>query len=152
MKQQHAKSSIFLMEIILDIFLFAIVLTVCLQLFLKSDSLSKKSGQLEHAVLCCSSIAETFQSSSDGKAALLDAYPDATNLSNGLLIYFDDTFSECHMSEASYKVIVDFEQKTVSSISISLYSLTGKDAIYTLSADNYIRQTLSDATGGSHEE
>ncbi|MGN0351753.1 MAG: hypothetical protein ACI4ES_08880 [Roseburia sp.] len=151
MKQQHSKSSIFLMEIILDIFLFSILLTVCLQLFSKSDSLSAKSGRLEHAVLCCTSIAETFQSAADGKSALLEAYPDSTNLDNGLLIYFDDSFTECHMSAATYKAIVELDQKTPSTIQISFYSLNGNEAIYTLSASNYIRQNLSTLTGGSDE-
>lgn len=151
MKLQHSKSSIFLMEIILNILLFSILLTVCLQLFLRSDALSVKSKHLEHAVLCCSSIAETFQSTADGKSALLETYPDATNLDNGLLIYFDDSFGECHMSDASYKAIVELDYQTTSVINISFYSLNGTEAIYSLTASNYTRQNLSNTSGGSHE-
>lgn len=151
MKQQHSRSSIFLMEIILDILLFSILLTICFQLFLKSDFLSAKSGKLEHAVLCCTSIAETFQSTADGKSALLESYPDSTNLDNGLLIYFDDSFVECHMSAATYKAVIDLKQGNPATIQISFYSLNDNEAIYTLSASNYVRQNLSTLTGGSDE-
>ena len=55
---RHSKSSLFLMEIILNILFFSILATFCVQIFFKGYQLSKSTEKLHQAVTACTSIAE----------------------------------------------------------------------------------------------
>ena len=59
---RHSKSSLFLMEIILNILFFSILATFCVQIFFKGYQLSKSTEKLHQAVTACTSIAEICQS------------------------------------------------------------------------------------------
>ena len=58
---RHSKSSLFLMEIILNILFFSILATFCVQIFFKGYQLSKSTEKLHQAVTACTSIAEICQ-------------------------------------------------------------------------------------------
>ena len=47
---RHSKSSLFLMEIILNILFFSILATFCVQIFFKGYQLSKSTEKLHQAV------------------------------------------------------------------------------------------------------
>ena len=53
---RHSKSSLFLMEIILNILFFSILATFCVQIFFKGYQLSKSTEKLHQAVTACTSI------------------------------------------------------------------------------------------------
>ena len=64
---RHSKASLFLMEIMLNILFFSILVTICLQMFIKAHNLSDSTTVLHRAVSTCTSIAEVYQSSNEGK-------------------------------------------------------------------------------------
>ena len=61
-QQKHDKSSLFLMEIIINILFFAILASFCVQIFFKAYEMSKDTSRLHQAVTACTSIVEICQS------------------------------------------------------------------------------------------
>ena len=94
-RYKHSKTSLFLMEIMIDILFFCILVTICLQLFFKAHNLSESTTILHRAVTACTSIAEIYQSDSNGKQLILHIYPDARELDQNITIYYDEGFSSC---------------------------------------------------------
>lgn len=68
MYRKTSRASLFLMELIMSILFFSLAAAVCVQLFVKSHSLSQSSLELNHAVVECESLAELiFGSNADPK-------------------------------------------------------------------------------------
>lgn len=149
---KHSKFSIFLMEIILNIFLFTLFIIVCLQIFMKANTLSKSAVTLQRSVNCCTSIAEVFQSSSDYKSALLMTYPNATDLDTKIQIYFDEQFEECHQLDSYYRAVVTFSKDVVETADICLYQGDDTTLLYSLSVSSYQPLQSMALTGGDSVE
>ena len=58
--QPTKRSTLFLMELILAIFIFSLTSTVCIRIFVKSHTLERESINRNHAVMVSTSIAEIF--------------------------------------------------------------------------------------------
>lgn len=86
---RHSKSSLFLMEIILNILFFSILATFCVQIFFKGYQLSKSTEKLHQAVTACTSIAEICQSTDSPEETLSSIYPESTSLNETILIYYN---------------------------------------------------------------
>ena len=89
---RHSKSSLFLMEIILNILFFSILATFCVQIFFKGYQLSKSTEKLHQAVTACTSIAEICQSTDSPEETLSSIYPESMSLDATILIYYDRDF------------------------------------------------------------
>ena len=61
MGNNRSKSGLFLMELIMSIMFFSLASAVCVELFVRSHTLSKSSVELNHAVVECDSVAEFIQ-------------------------------------------------------------------------------------------
>lgn len=92
-KYTSHSSSLFLIELILAILFFSIASAVCVQLFVKSHSLSKKAELLAISVNECSDAAEIIRSAdsfTEIEKRLKEAYPDALSTENGLHIPYEN--------------------------------------------------------------
>lgn len=92
-KYTSHSSSLFLIELILAIMFFSIASAVCVQLFVKSHSLSKEAELLAISVNECSDAAEILRSAdsfSEIKKRLKEAYPDALYTENVLYIPYEN--------------------------------------------------------------
>ncbi|MBQ8279794.1 MAG: hypothetical protein IJZ23_08160 [Roseburia sp.] len=147
-KYRHPKSSLFLMEIMLNILFFAVLVTICLQLFFKAHNLSENTSALHRAITACTSIAEVYQSNPDGEEVVLTVYPDAIALNKTLLIYFDAEYKPCNAAASSYRAVLEHDD-TLHTAIISFYSQEDDEAIYSLSVSSYSPQTLYELTGGN---
>lgn len=96
------RSSLFLLELMLSILLFILAATICVQVFVKSHSISKKSTELSHAVLASSSVAEILKSNVDHPEILLKQYPFIVESDDCLFIYFDANWQHTDEANASY--------------------------------------------------
>ena len=79
-KNRSRSSSLFLMELIIAILVFAIASAVCVQIFVASHKLSTQASELNAAVDEASSIAEIVNASSgisEAEELISAAYPDA---------------------------------------------------------------------------
>lgn len=63
------KGSLALMEQIVMLLVFALAAALCLQAFVKSDQLSRRSEAADHAAVLCQSVAETVKNKSGDLAA-----------------------------------------------------------------------------------
>lgn len=105
---RHSKSSLFLMEIILNILFFSILATFCVQIFFKGYQLSKSTEKLHQAVTACTSIAEICQSTDSPEETLSSIYPESMSLNETILIYYNKDFLACGKQNAVYRATVDF--------------------------------------------
>ena len=120
---RHSKSSLFLMEIILNILFFSILTTFCVQIFFKGYQLSKSTEKLHQAVTACTSI----------------------------LIYYDRDFLACGKQNAVYRATVDFLPDQLATIHITFLDTSTAETLYELSASCYQPISLS-TTGGMQYE
>lgn len=159
-RYRHAKSSLFLMEIMLNIFFFIIIAVFCLQLFRKANQLSEYTTELHQSVTVCTSIAEVCQSSPDIVSAALAAYPYATGLEHTILIYFDSSFLPCEESLSIYRASVslsesssDFREASDSSArEITFSRIRDAKELYTLTFSSYKALTPASLIRGEQYE
>jgi hypothetical protein len=148
---QHSKSSLFLMEIILNILFFSVLATFCVQIFFKGYQLSQKTSRLHQAVTACTSITEICQSADAPEDTLSSIYPESMSLNETVLIYYDKDFLACKKQDAVYRATVDFLPDELRTIHISFFDIGKADIIYELSASCYQPISLG-TTGGMQYE
>ena len=149
-KYRHPKSSLFLIEIMINILFFAVLVTICLQLFFKAHKLSKTTSSLHRAVTACTSIAEVYQSNLNGNEVLLTIYPDAIALNKTTLIYFDESYLPCNEAISTYRAVL--EHITPTDANITLFRQDNGDILYSLKVSSYMPSTLSELEGGTDYE
>ena len=147
-KYRSQKSSLFLLEIMLNLLFFVILVTICLQLFLKAHHLSKDTTLLHRAVTVCTSVAEVCQSSLGETDIFQTIYPEAIFLNDTILIYFDSNFTACSEFESIYRVFLS-ENKETGSITIRFLRKNDTNVIYELEASSYVPQSLQKLMGGN---
>ena len=88
-------SSLFLLELIFTILFFSVASAVCVQIFVKSHTLSTQAHDLTHA----------STSPDDMKNLLEDAYSDAVNIaSENFTIFYDSDFIPCSQETAVWQL------------------------------------------------
>ena len=75
-KRQHAKNSVILLEMIINILLFSVLLVVGLTFFIKTHTMTKDTKLLHQAVTCCDNAATVFESSNADPSVFAAQYPD----------------------------------------------------------------------------
>lgn len=148
-KYRHPKSSLFLMEIMINILFFAVLVTICLQLFFKAHNLSENTTALHRSVTTCSSIAEVYQSNHDGKEVIMTVYPDAIALNSTILIYFDEHYRPCQESAGVYRAVLD--HSIAPDARITFYVQDSGEVLYSLAVSSYMPRTISTLKGGLYE-
>ena len=117
--KQSSKSSLFLIELIIAIFFFIIAATICIQLFVKSYTISNETISINHAVLWTQNLAEIF-SNQDGNYQLIkDIYEkeDCIALTSlkpetHLLLLFDTNWCQTNdIDTATYYVLSAHSQE-----------------------------------------
>lgn len=152
-RYERSKSSMFLLEILINILLFSVLCVCSLQFFIKSYQLTAKTTTLHHAVSACNNVAAIYKASNGSVEAIIDTYPDAIQEGGFLYIYFDENYQECDSQNVAYYIIVTEQLSTIPSVSITFYQ-NGEDASYSIDAFHYEALTPADiqATGGAINE
>lgn len=120
MKRTPARrSSLFLLECMIAILFFIIVAAVCIQLFAKSYTISRKSEDLTMAVQLTSSYVEEFRGGRD--------FPEE------LCVYYDASWSICEKAESEHTLTI-----TVTSESGLMKGSFVMDDIYEISSTKYV--------------
>lgn len=141
MNSKSSKSGLFLMELILSILIFSLAATVCVQMFVKGHSLSEESVRLNHGVIWCQGLADSFYGC-DGDLKEMNQYLDNSVLSDNesrLCIFYDEDFN-CLSSDTGHKYCVEGLLKSEDDLLI--LNITCKDSsdgqiIYELSPTLY---------------
>jgi hypothetical protein len=149
----HSGSSLFLMEIILNIFLFSVLLVISLQIIMKAHTLTDDTTKLHRAVTVCSNIAECFQSGNGTLESIRDVYSLAGSTGDMILVYLDDDFAECKKTDAVYVVTAGYlrssEKESSSRLEeIEITCTLDGETIYSVNACHYEPISVHNGIGG----
>lgn len=120
-----SKTSLFLMELILTIAIFAVASAICMQLFVKSREYSHDSYDLDNASIICQNIHELIQ----GNNGKLDYLKQQYCMDNQGNIYFDKYFQLCKKDQSSYKAQVKCQYQE-RSMDIQVHIYKDNECIY----------------------
>lgn len=136
MRYQRTKSSMFLMEIIINLLLFSVLCVCSLQFFIKAYQLTENTTTLHHAVTACSSVASVYESGNGEMDIVYDVYPYAIHVNEQTLIYLDENYNECDREHGIYYILIEKADTRLNKINIRFYK-TGEEACYSIQACNY---------------
>lgn len=142
-RYQRTRSSMFLMEIIVNLLLFSMLCVCSLQFFIKAYQLTENTTTLHHAVTACSNVASVYESGNGETNIIYDTYPYAIYVNDQILIYYDENYNECDREHGAYYILVERADTTVNKISIRFYN-TANESCYSIQACNY--QPLTPST------
>lgn len=136
MRYQRTKSSMFLMEIIINLLLFSVLCVCSLQFFIKAYQLTENTTTLHHAVTACSNVASVYESGNGKMDIIYDVYPYAIQVNEQTLIYLDENYNECDREHGIYYLLIERADTQVNKINIRFYK-NGGDFCYSIQACNY---------------
>ena len=100
---KKSKTTLFLMELILVILIFAIASAICMQLFSKSSTLTKDANELDSSSLTCANVMEIIKSDNGSTNILENEY---ITYDNNQSIYFNEEFDNCKKDKATYHLVI----------------------------------------------
>lgn len=135
-RYQTSKSSLFLLEIIIDLFIFAFLCAYGLMFFIKSTNLTTQTTTLHQAAKITSCVANIYESSDGNLDAVLEEYVTGNETENGLILYFDTSYVPCAEADASYLCIVRKQETTLSKIQVDFCDVDATP-LYSIEASCY---------------
>lgn len=137
------KSSLFLMELIVNLLLFCILCGCGLMFFIKSNTLSEDTTTLHHAVSITSSIASIYEAGNGHISAISDELPYSVIDNHNVYIYYDKEYQLCSKKHAQYYVLVTTSDSSSSKVNISFYD--SKDTlVHSITSCYHAPSTLGD--------
>lgn len=124
--QSDHRSSLFLIELIVAIFFFALASAVCMQLFARAHTLQRETEDLNQGLLLAQSAAAVFESQGGDLAALQDFFPQGTLDTSG------STFTVLYGS--NWEPLPETESEAGSANGPSSQNSSGQKAAYRLTA------------------
>lgn len=149
-RYERTKSSMFLMEILINILLFSILCVCSLQFFIKALNLTENTTMLHHAVTACNNIAAIYETSGSAED-IWKAFPYAIHTDEQTMIYLDENYEECRRENGSYCILVKSRASEIPSVEISFHANAG-EAIYFINAFCYQSLTPSTINSIGYEE
>lgn len=131
------KSRLFLLELILMIFFFAIASSVCIQIFVKAHTLSRDSERLTAAVNLAQSTVSILEAGKFTPDDLKTQWPQGRIRDESFVLYLDEEWHNCTDGESSYILDVEFMDDVISEASISISHISDNTPIYTLNVKHY---------------
>lgn len=112
MKQNHKRSGIFLLEIMIAILFFALTSAVCLRSFVKAHTLSTQAAETEQALSRLEDVAELLNAIDasdlkDEKAfseKIKTEFPVCEMNGRNAVIYYDTNWKVCQPEKAFYQI------------------------------------------------
>lgn len=145
-----SKSSLFLMELIMSTLFFCLAAAVCIQMFVKSHTLSETSLTLNHSIVWAESLSDTFYACEGSLEDMSETFDlpvydkDAQTLT---LCYNRDFNPVSSKDEAAYiaeAVLSEDETANLLLLDIQCIDLERESQIYTLSVKYYPQKEISD--------
>lgn len=137
MNNRGSKSSLFLMELIMAVLIFTVAATICIQMFVRSHTLSEESVRLNYAVVWCESMAESFYATDGDMELLADSLNTIKTDDYHVELYFDDSYAAVS-SEMDYRysvsgVLSKYPETGLLSLKITCTDNVKGEEIYSLS-------------------
>lgn len=124
-----SKTGLFLMELMMAILFFCLAAAVCVQMFIKGHILSDRSVSLNHAVVYCESMTETFYSCDGNLQEMKDFLEGTTTIEDHIINWIPDD---------SFKITGTLsEDDGLLNLNISCIQNSSDEEIYSLSVAYY---------------
>ena len=135
MESRGARSGLFLMELIMSVLIFTVAATICIQMFVKSHLLSEESTRLNHAVIWCESMAETFYAA-DGNLTKLQTIlgGDIDTINSSIVLHYNEEYEpsgEVARYEVKGRLLSDESQGLVT-LNIECVDIVDNKLVYEL--------------------
>lgn len=143
-QERGSRSSLFLIELIIVLFFFLLVASVCIQVFARAYTTSQSSRELSHAQNQCAGVAEVFGGTDGTIEELLIYFPEGKPSTDGMELFYDKAFSPCTAEDAVYTLSVKaplISKDAPNMRRASLTFLRGEQSIYTLSVRCHVPLT-----------
>ena len=148
---KHSKSSLFLMELIVSILFFSLASAICIQLFVRSHSISAETINLNNAITQAQNLAEYWYASEGDLRAMQNAMPNSRLSDSGdaLTLCFDqdwqllsaDTDGKETGYYASLTSLTDTTDAHMLTAEISVCISSSGKVVYTLSLSQHVAET-----------
>lgn len=106
MRHRSNKSTLMLLEIMINICFFAALIAICLVLLFRAFNISNRAAGVNHGISILNSIAAVYESSNGDYDVILSRFPEADTDNQTLLFYYDEAFQATVKSNASYQAIL----------------------------------------------
>lgn len=106
MKHRLNKSTLMLLEIMINICFFAALVAICLVLLFRAFHISNQAVGVNHGVSILNSIAAVYESSNGDYDVILSRFPEADSDNQTLLFYYDEAFQATKEANAVYRAIL----------------------------------------------
>ena len=140
---KHSKSSLFMMELLINLLLFCLLCGYGLMFFIKSNNITEDTTTMHQAVRITSSIASVYESGDGSYLPLCEEFSYASLENTTLSIYYDATFQPCAKENAVYYVLIEKLESSLNKIKIEFYDTDG-DIAHSITACQYTPSTLAD--------
>lgn len=150
-RKKGSGSSLFLMEILLNILLFSVMLSFCLQFFVKAHKLTNSTTELERAVTCCSNTANMFETGDGTLESIYSMYNNKIFVDGQLVVYLDKNFIDCPSEDAVFTMTVTLLPGDSPVKKAAVSCKKGEDVIYQITACQYRALTPIDSGGNANE-
>lgn len=138
---ERSKSSLFLMELLMNLLLFCFLCACGLMFFLKSNQLTTDTADLHNAVRITSTVAGVYETGDGSFDSLCCRFPDGTQSEWSFTVYYDKTYAPCSISQSRYRVLVKKDTEPPSKVTIRFFN-EKEEVIYTIKAFHYTPSTL----------
>ena len=142
-KYLKSKTSLFLMELIITILLFAACGAVCVKVFVMSHVMTRDTVELNEAVSIAQGFAEVMRGTEGDIASVLEHYPEAVSGGEGFFeVFYDEDFEVCTYQDAAYVGDVTMSPNgAIQNMEVRIVRLKDYKEIYTLNATKYMNRT-----------
>lgn len=136
-RYERSKSSMFLLEILINILLFSVLCVCSLQFFIKSYQLTESTTTLHHAVTACNNVAAVYKTGDGSTDIIKQTFPNSITGDGQIYIYYDENYQECDSQNVIYYITIEKLKYHSPCVRITFYK-NGEEATYSIDAYHYI--------------
>ncbi|RKM63189.1 hypothetical protein D6856_03425 [Butyrivibrio sp. XB500-5] len=117
-EKNNARSSLFLMELIIAVFFFSLAAAVCIRLFASAHLTAEKTTNLSHATVWSQNLAEAFYAGKGDISGISQIYTTAYSTPDTVILFFDKNWNLYGESttDASYEAILTASKRKASDV------------------------------------
>lgn len=142
-KYLKSKTSLFLMEMIITVLLFAICSAVCVKFFALTHTISQDTKELNESVALAQGFAEVMRGTDGDIDSIIAQYPKAVRGGDDFFeVFYDEDFNICDYDNAVYVGDVSLSPTgAIQNMEVKIVRLSDYKEIYTLTATKYMNKT-----------
>ena len=134
----RSKSTLFLIELILAIGIFAVASAICIQLFVRAHLLSKESEAITHSLYAATSAAEVFKAT-NGQPGPMAELLSASDENGQLVVYYNSTWEIVPSPvPGGFVMRIGFDFTSQPAEALIRVNDAGGSEVYSLMAKKYI--------------